>query len=68
MVLQPLHISSSDCVMLEGTSGAHGLPVLVSSGHGWFVGAALGLTTGGFSAVPGTGKVVRLQVALDWAV
>lgn len=73
-MLQSRHISTHDCVTLEDTSGAHGLPFLTSLGHGWFVGAALGVTAWafvtawGFSAVPSVGKVVRLQVALGWAV
>lgn len=50
------HISSSDCVMLEGTSGAHVLPFLISSGHGWFVGAAPGCDSLGLLCHPQHGK------------
>lgn len=51
LVFQSSHISSSACVRLESPSGAD-IPFLSSSGHSWFVGAALDVTHWGSSAVP----------------
>lgn len=51
-----------------GHPGAHVLPLLISSGHGWFVGAAPGCDSLGPLCIPSMGKAVKLQVALHRAV
>lgn len=50
-MFQSSHISISACVVLKSPSGA-AIPFLSSSGHSWFVGAALDVTPCGSPAVP----------------
>lgn len=50
-MFQSSHISRSVCVVLKSPSGA-GIPFLSSSGHSWFIGAALDVTPWGSPAVP----------------